>query len=287
MALWQLLAGAGASAAGAIVGAIYLFQEMLLYHPSIPSRIYEEKPSSYSMPYEDVSIITSDNIRLHAWLITRPEESQTSPTFLYFHGNAGNISYRLPDARQWYNLGYNLLMVSYRGYGDSEGHPNETGLKLDAKAATEYILGRRDIVDPANVFVFGRSIGGAVALSLAHDKDIGHLIKGVVVENTFTSIDDLIDVLLPLLRPFKCLNRNRWNSMGFIKEVKTPILFLSGLRDELVPPEHTKKLYQEAVKSKLTFMKTFADGGHNDTWYRGGMQYYSAIKNFVNKVKGL
>eukprot|EP00172_Hildenbrandia_rubra_P001328 Plantae.Rhodophyta-Hildenbrandia_rubra.ctg18693.p1 GENE.Plantae.Rhodophyta-Hildenbrandia_rubra.ctg18693~~Plantae.Rhodophyta-Hildenbrandia_rubra.ctg18693.p1 ORF type:complete len:288 (+),score=34.23 Plantae.Rhodophyta-Hildenbrandia_rubra.ctg18693:475-1338(+) len=285
MGLWQALAATGAGVVGALVGALYLFQEMLVYHPSIPTREYEEKPNGYAMHYEDVSIITEDNVRLHAWLITRPQDSLSSPTFLYFHGNAGNIGHRLSDSRQWHNLGYNLLMVSYRGYGQSEGSPSERGLKLDAKAALEYAAGRSDVVDTGSLWVFGRSIGGAVALSLAVDSRVGSLVKGVVIENTFTSIDDLIDVLLPPLRLFKCLNRNRWNSLRIINKVKIPILFLSGLRDELVPPSHMRRLHEAASASTVKHMKTFADGTHNDTWYRGGLAYYGAIKNFVDKVK--
>lgn len=79
--------------AGAVAGALFVFQEKLLYHPSIPERQYPSNPSAHAMPYEDAEIVAEDGTKLHAWLVKQPE-SLSAATFVYFHGNAGNIGHR-------------------------------------------------------------------------------------------------------------------------------------------------------------------------------------------------
>lgn len=190
MNILQWIALSGAGVVGSLLVALFALQEHLLYHPNIPTRDYPELPTDYAMPYEDVEIVTADGVKLHAWLILQPgETSKTSPQISYFHGNAGSISHRLMDVRQFYMSGFNMLVVSYRGYGQSEGKPNERGFKLDAAAAIDYVADRTDVLDPKKLFLFGRSIGGAVALAAAAIEAADrNRIRGVVVENTFTSV---------------------------------------------------------------------------------------------------
>ena len=125
------------------------------------------------------------------------------PNLIFFHGNAGNIGSRLPNIDLLVKrLNCNVLILAYRGYGHSEGKPSEKGLQLDAEATLEYALNREDI-DNDRIFVFGRSLGGAVAAQLAQNK--GNSIKGIILENTFTSIADLVDVLMPFVAVFKSI----------------------------------------------------------------------------------
>eukprot|EP00871_Galdieria_phlegrea_P001398 jgi/Galph1/2259/GphlegSOOS_G950.1 len=281
MSILNGLLYAGVTLLGSALAGLYIFQENLLYHPNIPTRKYEETPSDYLMTYRDIFLETEDGTRIHGWLVLQPN-SRKVPTFVYFHGNAGNISHRLSDVQHFYSkVGCNVFMVSYRGYGDSEGRPSEKGIKLDAHAAFRFARSC-EMIDPRQLFLFGRSIGGAVVIALAHrfQKEI----RGIVVENTFTSIDDMIDHVLPVLQWFKFLNRNKWNSATLVPSLTVPILFLSGLRDELVPPRLMRQLYESATSSKYHQLVTFADGTHNDTWFRGGSAYYDAISSFVEKV---
>lgn len=279
----QSILVAGGTIASSFIAALYVFQEKLLYHPNLPTREYERQPDDLSMRYSDVDVITEDGIRLHAWLILQPD-SQNASTFLYFHGNAGNISHRLPDARQFYTSGFNLLMVSYRGYGSSEGSPSEIGFSKDAAAALAYARDRSDVLDTSRLFLFGRSIGGACTISAATSADAQNALRGIVVENTFTSINDMIDKVIPALRFAKPLNRNNWDSLKRIRSIRLPIMFISGLRDELCPPEHMRILYLNAVAAKFKVMHTVADGQHNDTWWRGGSHYRQAIRDFVARA---
>jgi pimeloyl-ACP methyl ester carboxylesterase len=128
---------------------------------------------------------------------------------------------------------FNILCIAYRGYGSSEGVPNEADMKKDALSVTEFIKTCNKI-DNNRVFLFGRSLGGAVALSLASDLDkIGDRIyKGVVIENTFTSIGHMAETLFPFFKSAPWLKRImlkvNWNSEECVKTLKTPVLFISG-----------------------------------------------------------
>lgn len=282
---WAL--ASGGSLVGGLLLALLAFQERLLYHPTLPNgREYPETPAAYALPFEDVELVADDGVRLHAWLVLQPGgAARRSATVAYFHGNAGNIAHRLPDVRQFYLSGFNVLVVSYRGYGASEGAPSERGFKLDAAAAIDYAADRGDVLDVGKLFLFGRSIGGAVTLAAAAvEAAAADRVKGVIVENTFTSINDMIDEVLPPLRFFKALNRNKWDTRSLIAGLETPILFLSGLRDELVPPPHMKQLHDDAVKCRIKHFYVVEDGMHNDTWYRGGGLYRQAIRSFVDTV---
>jgi len=112
-------------------GVLYSAQDMLLYYPEQPSssRLYVDSPTSYGLPYENVFLRSHDGTQLHAVFIRQPAHLiTTAPTFVFFHGNAGNIGHRLPNAVLLYNCcNVNVLLVEYRGYGKSCGRPSEEG----------------------------------------------------------------------------------------------------------------------------------------------------------------
>eukprot|EP01080_Neovahlkampfia_damariscottae_P008962 gene8962-911_t len=270
-----------------LAGLIYWKQDMLLYVYYMPSGSRGKHlylPSRYNLPFEDVYLKTRDGVKIHAWFIRQKsgildlEAYNKTPTIIYFHGNAGNISHRLRNVAELYReLKCNILLVEYRGYGISEGYPSEEGLKLDAEAI-EYIFHRTDL-NSQNIFVFGRSLGSAVALSVAskYQKQI----KGLIVENAFTDIGDMIDLLFPAFKFAKFLSRNQWKNNVVVKTFKTlPILFISGLADELIPPRQMRSLF-DSCTSKNKQMKIFPNGTHNETW--NCMGYYETIINFVTK----
>ncbi|DBA03096.1 TPA: hypothetical protein N0F65_003343 [Lagenidium giganteum] len=277
----------GSALFGGALLLLYVYQDKLLYFPTIPGapKLTSDNPAGYRNPgefsidYEDVNITTADGVKLHAWLMKQPNY-KTQATVVFFHGNAGNIGFRLPNAVHLFRkVKCNVLLVDYRGYGHSDGEPTEHGLKLDAEAALDALLARPDI-DRSKIVLFGRSLGGAVAVHLA-DK-MPDKVAAIVLENTFLSISTMVNALMPMLRYFKPLVlRIGWDSEKIIPRLTHPILFVAGLQDELVPHNHMQKLYTLAKSSRGAFWHGVDHGTHNDTWLRGGDRYFEAWRQFL------
>ncbi|KAI9088213.1 hypothetical protein K1719_029934 [Acacia pycnantha] len=162
-----LLYGVG----GLVVAGMALLvalQEKLVYVPVVPglTKSYPITPARRRLIYEDVWLRSSDGVRLHAWFIKFIPECR-GPTILFFQENAGNIAHRLEMVRViLQKLNCNIFMLSYRGYGASEGYPSQHGITMDAQAALDHLSQRTDI-DTSRIVVFGRSLGGAVGAVLA------------------------------------------------------------------------------------------------------------------------
>lgn len=280
------------------LASLYINQEKLLYIPQLDPDTPRNNasnppgyktPSEYDLPFEEHWIRTEDGVEIHTWLLLQASPSN-KPTIVFFHGNAGNIGIRLPNAKQMYDLlDSNVLMVEYRGYGDSLGsaRPTEAGLKLDGQAAVQFIQNHPK-VDSSKIFLFGRSLGGAVAFHVARtwQKSSSPNLAGIMVENTFCSIDEMADILFPFLAPVKGpLLKMHWNSKDIARSLDIPILYLAGEEDEIVPHSQMKELYQiSSSASRLARFYAIPTGTHNDTWIQGGRLYWSVILEFVRAV---
>jgi len=294
--VWRL--GSVAVGLAAVVGGLlYAKQDSLLYFPEIggvPRRPADNprgyrSPAERRVPFEDCRIPCEDGVQIHAWLLLHTTDGVSvppdTPTVIFFHGNAGNIGLRIPNGLQMVQyLRANVLMVEYRGYGESDSvPPTEAGLKLDAEAALRFALDHPKVVDPTRVFLFGRSLGGAVALHLAdyaRRRDIP--IAGVMVENTFTSISDMVDHLMPVVAPFKALVlRIRWDSTRIVPHLRTPLLFLAGTDDEIVPHGHMQELCRLSKSSAHVAVHIVQGGRHNESWMQGGAAYWDAMSKFM------
>ena len=181
----------------------------------------------------------------------------------------------------------NILMVEYRGYGDSDDvKPTEKGLKLDAEAALKFIQSHPE-VDPERVFCFGRSLGGAVAFHLAEYAQQHKLpLAGLLVENTFLSISKMVDQLMPLIDPLKFLIlRIHWNSEVIAPVNKLHVLYLAGDRDKLETHSHMRELYDLSSKSSsYAKIHVIRRGTHNESWVKGGKLYFETMKTFISHV---
>ncbi|RYR77231.1 hypothetical protein Ahy_A01g001685 [Arachis hypogaea] len=303
-----LLYGVG----GLVVAGMALlvaFQEKLVYVPVLPglSKAYAITPSRLSLTYEDIWLTSSDGVRLHAWFIKLFPNCR-GPTILFFQENAGSIlfsmllnalttvldiAHRLEMVRiMLQQLQCNVFMLSYRGYGASDGYPSQHGITKDAQVALDHLCQRSDI-DTSRIVVFGRSLGGAVGAVLT--KNNPDKVAALILENTFTSILDMAGVLLPFLKWFiggssskgKILNflvRSPWSTIDVVGQIKQPILFLSGLQDEMVPPSHMQMLYAKAAtRNNRCLFVEFPTGMHMDTWLAGGDQYWRTIQQFLEQ----
>lgn len=202
------------------------------------SRTEVPRPSQFGIKdFEELVIPTDDGEKLSAFYIRGPRGGRNSDvTVLMFHGNAGNIGHRLPIARVLVNLiGCNVFMLEYRGYGTSTGDPDEEGLTIDAQTGLAYLRDRAETRDHKFI-VYGQSLGGAVSIKLVAANQERGDIAGLILENTFLSMRKLIPSVLPPAKYFTLLCHQVWPSETFIPTItEVPILFLSGLQDEIVP----------------------------------------------------
>jgi fermentation-respiration switch protein FrsA (DUF1100 family) len=165
-----------------------------------------------------------------------------------------------------------VVMMFYPGYGDSGGRPSESSLYASGEAGLKEARRR---VGQRKLVVFGRSLGGAVAIELASR----HVVEGLVVESTFTSLPDLAPATgLPLAR---YLAAYRFDSLAKIKDVHAPLLIIHGDRDELVSFSMGQRLLEAATGALARRLHTVEGGTHNDTWFVGGEAYWRAWGDFL------
>lgn len=250
---------------------MYLQQPSMIFYPY---KTLQANPGDWGLDYEDVTFKTSDDIQLHGWFIP---DSDASKTILFFHGNAGNISHRKDSISIFHNIGLNVFIIDYRGYGNSQGTPGEKGLYLDARAAWNYLLEQKKI-KPEDIILFGRSLGGAVAIQLATQVKPA----GLILESTFTSASDMARMIMPLLSRLIIL-RYQFNSIDRIKDIKQPILVLHSPQDDIIPYQLGVRLFENANEPK-TFVEMTGD--HNTGFIRSQPEYELALKGFIeNQVK--
>jgi len=252
-----------------LVGFMYAVQSSLLYLPDLAGRDLVATPEDIGLEYQTIWIPTSDAETLHAWFVPAP---QAQATLLFFHGNAGNISHRLDSIALFHQLGLNVLILDYRGYGLSTGKPSEPGTYKDARAAWDYLTEVRGL-QSGTIVLFGRSLGGAVASWLAARVRPAAL----VLESSFTSLPDLGAELYPWL-PVRLLSRLRYDSRSCLARVRAPVLVIHSRDDEIIPLRHGRELYAAASEPK-SFLEL--RGGHNDGLLRNRQRYLVGLRRFL------
>ena len=245
-----------------------LFQSRMIYYPQ---RTIVSVPSDIGLPYIEVTLETSDRVKLSAWFI--PAENPTG-VLLFCHGNAGNISNRMESLRVFNTLGLSTFIFDYRGYGKSEGRPSETGTYKDAEAAWQYLIEKQNF-DPSEIIIFGRSLGGAIAVWLAQGKSV----KALIVESSFTSIKDVATEKYPFL-PVRLLSRFRYDSRSYLKNVTCPVLVIHSSSDELIPFKFGRQLFESAREPK-EFLEI--SGGHSTGFMVSSRKYEDAVSAFIRR----
>lgn len=220
---------------------------------------------------EEVQFAASDGTRLHGWFCPSHLESPRA-VVLYCHGNGGNVSYCTDVLRDLRALGASTMAFDYRGYGKSEGVPDEAGILADARAARAWLAGRAGVAE-REIVLMGRSLGGGVATDLAAQDGA----RGLVLESTFTSVPTVAGANTS--RPVAWLVRTRLNSLEKIARYHGPLLISHGDADQLIPYDHGKQLFAAAPGPKRFI--TIAGGGHNDPQ---SAEYFAALDSFFGEV---
>jgi len=248
-----------------------LFERRLIY---FPFRTLEVTPKELGLRFEEARLVTEDGVTLHGWFL--PVEGSRF-TVLVCHGNAGNISHRLDRAMLMHaKLKTDVFLFDYRGYGLSQGAPDEEGTYRDARAAHRYLSTARG-VPPGNLIIFGESLGAAVALQLALEVPA----RGLVLESPFTSVGDMARGVVPVL-PLGRLLRTKYDNLGKVGGLRMPLLVLHGDRDTTVPFAQGRRLFEAAPEPKSFFV--IRGAGHNDTYLIGGDLYWQAWSDFLGEL---
>lgn len=247
---------------------VYFQQPAMIF---FPEKNLVETPFDWGLDFQEVNLTTEDKLQIHGWYI--PQEN-AQETLLFFHGNAGNISHRGESVAIFNQLGLNVLIIDYRGYGQSEGTPSEKGFYNDAFAAWNFLSQTKNI-KKENIIIFGRSMGGVVATELASKVQPGKLI----VESSFSSAKDVARELFPLLYRLIILRFN-FNAEKYLKFFNGPLLVLHSAEDEIIPFHLGKKLF-EAGNEPKQFVQI--KGDHNSGFVFSQPYYQKALADFIHQ----
>ncbi|KAI1436861.1 alpha/beta-hydrolase [Xylaria sp. CBS 124048] len=312
-----------------------VFQNKIIYMPGLPPNSRREKISDYQsrlagIAWREERIRAADGTDLVLCCAdvelgirtNNPRLPETNLYVLYFQGNAASTPPRLPDlsatlsilkrrmATEHKNARCTMVCLSYRGYWTSRGRPTEKGLRLDAAAAIEWISRTHqeasgdsgNAKSPAEIILWGQSIGSGVATNLAAEKPMPenlHL-NSLILETPFTSIRAMLEVLYPqkwlpykYLWPFLRNHLDSWNNLAHIADIyrvkksQLPEVFIvRAAKDELVPVELSQQLYDRCVELQIPVREVSVDGAfHNDAMFMA--QGKRAVSEFLaQKVLG-
>lgn len=255
----------------AVAGLLFyvrLFEKRTIFYPS---KKIEVTPKDTGLEYDDIFFKAQDGIELHGWFI--PAKNPYA-TVLYCHGNAGNISHRIEMAYMFNQKSFNFFIFDYRGFGKSLGNPDEKGTYLDAQAAYNYLVKTKKIA-PQKIVIYGKSLGGVIAIDLATKLKAGALVS----ESSFISTKALAKDVYPFL-PLWLFVSQRYDAYAKIDKADIPKLIIHSQNDEIVPFHHAEKLFTKAKAPKELYVMR---GGHNDAFYIYRDECMQRIDNFLKK----
>nr|CUM61490.1 conserved protein of unknown function [Planktothrix agardhii] len=245
-----------------------------------PSRLISMTPDDVGLSYQDIELqISTPSGKIetvHCWWIP----SETNPNqkvIIDLHGNRNTIEGNIGYAEQFHEMGLSVLLVEYRGYGRSTNRfPSEKTVYQDVEAAWNYLVNERQI-NPHNIYVFGHSLGGAIAINLA----LKHTeIAGLIIESSFTNIREMIDYKKKYwMFPINLILTQKFDSLAKISALKMPILLTHGTEDELIPKTMSEDLFNAAIEPKQLLI--VAGAGHNNVRQVGGKQYWETVQQFL------
>lgn len=278
--LWRSLLGMGGMVALIYLSiCLYLFSQQTRFI-FFPSPVIETTPDFFNLRYQEVwlPVVSSDQKveRIHGWWI--PATKPDAKTLLYLHGNGINIGANVAHANRFHQQGFSVLLIDYRGYGRSQGSPTESRVYQDAATAWDYLVKRHQ---PSKIFIYGHSLGGAVAIDLAVQHPEA---AGLIVDSSFTSIADIAKLQGKFwMFPIDLILNQRFDSISKVRLLQIPVLFIHGTADLQVPAVMSQQLYAAAPEPRQLFLVSGA--GHNNTAEIAGVQYFQAVQKLVEQVR--
>jgi hypothetical protein len=262
-----------------VLVVLYVGQRSLIYFPGSTNLGAEPLP----MDAETVELQTGDGLRLSGWFVPAHRRFDLSgvdptagPAVLICYGNAGDLSHRLPLAEALAERGYGVLLFDYRGYAGNPGTPSEAGLRADARAAVDALAARPD-VDPERIAYFGESLGAAVAGGLATERPPGAL----VLRSPPSSLVDVGRHHYPFLPIFDGVLFDHYPLAEQLRGVRVPLLVLVTERDEIVPAELSRRVFDAAAEPKR-YVPLDASH-HNDPALLAGEEMLAAVTSFLDE----
>lgn len=249
--------------------AIFAFQPRLVY---FPVKALAATPAAIGLAYEDVLLKGANGTGVHGWYLPGRADARI---LLFLHGNAGNISHRLDSLRLFNELGLNVLIIDYSGFGQSGGTPGERQTYEDARLAWQYLTDTRGVA-AERIVIFGRSLGGGVATWLATQATPG----GLILESSFTSVPALARKYYPMF-PMRWLARIRYDNASRLPAVSCPVLIVHSRDDELIPFAHGRALFDLARDPKR-FLEMRGD--HNAAFMQSGQHYRDGLARFISQL---
>jgi fermentation-respiration switch protein FrsA (DUF1100 family) len=249
-----------------IILFVYFYQRNLLYHPSENNYLNDK----ITFNYEEIFIETDKKIKLKSWFIKK--DLDKLKTILIFHGNAGNLFNRVYKLNELNKLDVNILLISWRGFSGNKGKPTEKNLYRDADESVKW-LNNQGVISK-NIILYGESLGTGVATELGTSNAFG----GIILESPFTSIANAAKIYYPYL-PVSIILKDRYDSIGKIKNINTPIFIMHGKMDNIVPQQMGLELFEKANNPKYSYFPE--DDDHMMNYNK---QLLNEIKLFINKI---
>jgi fermentation-respiration switch protein FrsA (DUF1100 family) len=259
---------------------------MLFYpEPGLPFT-----PDKARLQYRDVNLTAADGTRLHGWWLPAKAGVAVKGTVLHLHGNGGNLAWHLGGSWWLPEQGYQVLMLDYRGYGQSEGEPSLPPIYQDIQAAFDW-LAKAPEVQGKPLVVLGQSIGGALAVHyLAEHPQQRAGLKALILDGTPAGYRDVARYTLgtswltwPLKTPLSWLIPDDDSALnGLSRLAGTPILIFQSMDDTLVPMDNGIRLYQAAPPPRVLQLTR---GGHvqtfsDPTWRQVLLRYLEDPQHF-------
>jgi len=217
---------------------LFIFQRRIVFNVAGKPR----EPAYYGLKnVEIIKIITLDNIELLGWF-SKPKSNQ--PTLVYFHGNSFDIGERAYRIQRYIQAGWGVLLFAWRGYSGNNGNPTEDNLYKDAESALQWVEDNTD-QPKSNLIIYGESLGTGVAVELG----TRYFFKSIVLEAPFTSIVDIAQKKY-IIYPVRFFVLDKFNNYKKITKVFSPLLIISGKKDEVIPHSHSVKLFSKANNPK-------------------------------------